>query len=90
MSAANVEDIALAVLRGLLATAGQPLVMSILADVLGGGTTFVLNEVSALIADVLKAAISATSEDRVRELVSAQYDAADAVATSDFLARFGK
>jgi len=87
-SLAQLEAGALDLIRTLVRNYGGELVQAVLEQVLGPGQ--LIEPVSLLIGDVLRAVLAVVDESRVRELVSAQYDAADLAADAAIAAKFGK
>jgi len=87
-SLAQLEAGALAVVRTVVGEFGQELVQAVLVDILGPG--ILIEPASMFIAGVLRSAIDATDAARVRDLVAAQYDAADATADAALNAKFPK
>ena len=87
-SLSQLEAGALDLIRTLVRNYGGELVQAVLVQVLGPGQ--LIEPVSLLIGDVLRAVLAVVDESRVRELVSAQYDAADLAADAAIAAKFGK
>ena len=80
---------ALSLLSWLIKTFGAQLVMAVLGVMTGTTGGQIIEDVSAFVASVLSAVRSQIEDERLREILEAEYRAADAIAEAADLAKFG-
>ena len=89
MNPQQLENTALALLGWLVSNFGVQLVMSVFGILSGTTEGMIIEDVSAFVADILGAIRDHVTDDKIRALLDAEYNAADATVDIAEKAKFG-
>ena len=90
MTPAEIEAAALDLLQWAIKTFGAPLVMSVFGVLTGTSTAMLVEDAASFVWDLLGAIRLRIGEDRVRDILLAEYNAADAAVDAVEAVKFKK